>query len=174
MGYTSVWKVLDEMIADFRRRGVVIPPGIVSNMTTAKATIKLVQKNPECAEELRKVDQYLGNVQICLFSEGERKFGQKYTAKWLHRIDEASRKVSDEEKEKERFVLGPSREQTWIRIALSAELPLQEVKKVAREHGLTCTEQTDNALLVHGDKKKLKDFVKKIATGYKTKTGKMH
>ena len=174
MGYTSVWKVLDEMIADFRRRGTDAPSEAVSNMKTAKTIIKIVQNNPECIEDLRKIEQYLGTVQIYLVSEGEKRFGQKYADEWLARIDEASRKVSDEEEEKKRFVLGLPRQQSWIRIAPSAEMPLQELKTLARVHGLTCTEQAGSILLVCGARKNLKDFVKKIATVHKLKIGKRH
>jgi hypothetical protein len=174
VGYTSVWKVLDEMIADFRRRGTDVPSETVSNMKTAKTIIKIVQNNTECGEDLQKVERYLGIVQIYLVSEGERRFGQKYADEWLARIDEASRKLSDEEEENKRFVPGLPRQQSWIRIAPSAELPLQKLKTLAREHDLTCTEQAESILLICGAKENVKDFVKKIATEHKLKTGKRH
>jgi hypothetical protein len=174
MGYTSVWKVLDEMIADFRRRGTDVPSETVSNMKTAKTIIKIVQNNAECGENLQKIEQYLGSVQIYLVSEGEKKFGQKYAEEWLARIDEASRKLSDEEQEKKRFVPGLPRQQSWIRIAPSSELPLQKLKTLARKQGLTCTEQAEGILLIYGARENVKDFVKKIATEHKLKTGKRH
>jgi hypothetical protein len=174
MGYASVWKVLDEMIADFRRRGADVPSEIVSNMKTAKTIIKIVQNNAECGENLQKIEQYLGNVQIYLVSDGEKRFGQKYADEWLVRMDEASRKVSDNEEEKKRFVPGLPRQQSWIRIAPSAELPLQKLKILAREQGLSYTEQAESILLVYGEKENVKNFVKKIATEHKPKTGKRH
>jgi hypothetical protein len=172
MGYTSVWKVLDEMIADFRRRGADVPSEIVNNMKTARTVIKIVQNNAECGEDLQKIEQYLGNVQIYLVSDGEKRFGPKYADEWLARIDEASRKVSDEEEEKTRFVPGLPRQRSWIRIAPSVELPLQKLKTLAREQGLTYVEQAERFLLIYGEKKKVKDFVKKIAAEHKPKAGK--
>ena len=172
MGYASVWKILDEMIADFRRRGTNVPSEIVNNMKTAKPIIKIVQNNAEWGENLQKIEQYLGNAQIYLVSEGQKRFGQKYADKWLARMDEASRKVSDDEEEKKRFVPGLPRQQSWIRIAPSVELPLQKLKTLAREQGLSYTEQAESILLVYGEKEKVKSFVKKIATEHKPKAEK--
>ena len=82
--------------------------------------------------------------------------------------------MSDTEEEKKRFVPGLPRQQSWIRIAPSAELPLQKLKTLAREQGLTCTEQAESILLICGAKENVKDFVKKITTEHKLKTGKRH
>jgi hypothetical protein len=174
VGHASVWKVLDEMIADFRKRGTNVPSETVSNMKTAKTIIKIVQNNAECGEDLQKIEQYLGTVQVYLVSEGEKRFGQKYADEWLAQIDEASRKVSDEEEEKKRFLPGLPRQQSWIRIAPSAELSLQKLETLAREHGLSYTEQAESIMLIFGAKENIKDFVKKIATERKLKTGKRH
>jgi hypothetical protein len=111
-------------------------------------------------------------VQIYLVSEGQKRFGQKYADEWLARMDEASRKVSDDEEEKKRFVPGLPRQQSWIRIAPSVELPLQKLKTLAREQGLSYTEQAESILLVYGEKEKVKSFVKKIATEHKPKAEK--
>jgi hypothetical protein len=174
VGYGSVWKVLDEMIADFRKRGANVPPETVSNMKTAKTIIKIVQNNAECGENLQKIEKYLGTVQIYLVSEGEKKYGQKYADEWLARIDEASRKVSDTEEEKKRFVPGLPRQQSWIRIAPSAEWPLQKLGTLAREHDLSYMEQAESIMLICGPKENIKDFVKKIATEHKLKKGNRH
>jgi hypothetical protein len=172
MGYTSVWKVLDEMIADFRQRGAVVPSEIVSDLKTAKTIIKIVQTNTECGENLQKIEQYLGNVQIYLVSDGQRRFGQKYADEWLAHIDEASRKASDVEEDEERFVPGLPRQRSWIKIAASAELPLEKVRNLARNSGLSYEEQSQNNVLIHGEKEKIKNFVKKIAAEHKPKAGK--
>ena len=174
MGYTSVWKVLDEMIADFRRRGAGVPAEVTSDMKTAKTIIKIVQDNAECGENLQKIERYLGAVQIYLISEGEKRFGQKYADEWLARVYEASRKVSDVEQENKRFVPSLPRQQSWMRIASSAELPLEKLKTLAREQGLTYTEQAESILLICGAKKNVMDFVRKIATEQGSKTGKKH
>jgi hypothetical protein len=174
VGYASVWKALDEMIADFRRRGTNVTSEIVSTMKTAKSIIEMVRDNAECRENLQKIEQYLNTVQIYLVSEGEKRFGQKYSDEWLSHIDKASRKVPDQEEEKKRFVPGLPRQQSWIRIAPSAELPLQRLETLAREHGLSYTEQAKSIVLICGTKQNVKDFVKEIATEHKLKTGKKH
>jgi hypothetical protein len=172
MGCASVWKVLDEMIADFRKRGADVPSETVSNLKTAKTILKIVQTNAECGRNLQEVEHYLGNVQVYLVSEGQKRFGQDYVDEWLPRIYEASMKVSDDEENEERFVPGLPRQQSWIRITASDELPLEKVRSLARDSGLSYVEQPENILLVHGEKEEVKNFVKKIATEHKSKTGK--
>jgi hypothetical protein len=111
-------------------------------------------------------------VQIYLVSDGQRRFGRKYADEWLAHIDEASRKASDVEEDEERFIPGLPRQRSWIKIAASAELPLEKVRNLARNSGLSYEEQSQNNVLIHGEKEKIKNFVKKIAAEHKPKTGK--
>jgi hypothetical protein len=167
VGNASVWKVLDGMIADFRRRGADVPSETVNDLRTAKTILKIMEANVECGQNLQEVEHYLGRVQVYLVSEGQKRFGQEYVDSWIAKIDEASRKMPDREENEERFVPGLPRQQSWIRITASAELPLEEAKKLANDSGLFCVEQTENVLLVHGEKEKVKDLVKKIAKKHK-------
>ncbi len=36
MGYLSAWKVLEEMIADFRKKGAFVPSEIINELKSAK------------------------------------------------------------------------------------------------------------------------------------------
>lgn len=174
MGHSSVWKVLDEIIADFRKRGVEVPAEVVSSLKNAKTMMKIAQANAECEENIQNIEGYLENVQIHLISEGEKRFGREYADSWLARIDKASRTVDDEEKKEIRFIPGLPRLQKWIRVTPSNELPLEELKTVARKLNLSYIDQADGSLLVQGEDPKIKAFVKKVATEHKSKNRKQH
>jgi hypothetical protein len=162
MGYIAVWKVLEEMATDFRKKGLTIPKEVMNDLKSAKTLIKVLNADPKRGETAQKIEEYLGNVESYLIFEGERNFGCKYVDEWLRRIDEAGKTTSEEEET--RFIPGLPREQKWIRIKPSAELSLERLRNLAEESNLSCKIQDDGYLLVYGEENRIKDFVKKIAT----------
>jgi hypothetical protein len=78
-------------------------------------------------------------------------------------LDEASMRFPDLEEEETRFIPGLPREQKWIRVKPSSELPMEKLKSLAEESNLSCELQSDGCLLVYGEDKRLKEFVKKMA-----------
>jgi len=174
MGYLAVWKVLEAMAADFKKKGATVPTYIINDLKSARTTIKIVKTDPSCGENAQKIDEYLTNVESFLVSEGQRMFGQGYVDTWLHLLAEAGRKIVDEEEEETRFVSGMSGERKWIRLAPTNELSLERLKVLARESNLSCKVQNDEHLVVFGSDAILKDFVKKIAAKHGSKGGKEH
>jgi len=166
MGYLAVWKVLEEMVADFKKKGAAVPTIIIDDLKSAKTIIKILKADPSCGGNQQKIDEYLTNVESYLISEGQRRFGQAYVDEWLRRTDEACRKIVDKDEEETRFILGVGREQKWIRLTTSNELPLEKLKALAKESNLQCKVQDDEHLIVSGPDTALKDFVKKIAAKY--------
>ena len=164
MGYPSAWQVLENMIADFRKRGIAVPEEVMTNLKSAKTMIKILKADPARGETLQKIEEYLGNVESYLVSEGQRTLGDEYVKEWLKLLEEANRKV-DEEAET-RFVAGLPREGKWIRVKPSAELTLEKLKKSAEELNLSYDMQVDGYLLVYGTDECIKEFVKKIAAKY--------
>lgn len=164
MGYLAVWKVLEEMITDFRKRGVLVPTEVIGDLKSAKTMIKILKADPSRGETVQKIEEYVLSVESYLFSEGQKLFGTEYVEEWLRRLDEASRKIVEEEEEETRFVSGLPREQKWIRVKPSAELPLEKLKVLAEESSLSYNVQNDGCLLVYGEDERIKTFVKKIAT----------
>jgi hypothetical protein len=172
MGYLAVWKVLEEMVTDFKKRGVAVPTGIVDDLKSARTIIKVLKADPSCIENVQKIEEYLGNVESYLISEGQRRFGQRYADEWLSLRDQAACKIIDEEKEEQRFISGVPRDQKWIRLTPSNELPLEKLKNLAEESNLSYNVQTDGCLLIYGPDRFIKDFVRKIASKHKPKGGK--
>jgi len=163
MGYLAVWKVLEEMILEFRKRGITIPVEVMDNLKSARTMIKILKADPSRGETMQKIEEYISTVESYLISEGQKKFGVEYVDKWLKKLDEANIRFPDLEEEETRFVPGLPREQKWIRVKPSAELPMEKLKLLAKELNLSCELQGDGYLLVYGEDESLKEFVKKMA-----------
>jgi hypothetical protein len=172
MGHAATWKVLEEMIVDLRKKGMAIPPQIMSDLKSAKTTIRILNVEPSCGESLQKIDQYLMNVESYLVSEGQKKLGFEYVDPWLNRLEKASRETSDEAEKETRFVPGAPRQQKWIRVTPSLEMSTEKSKAIASKMKLSFKVQKDGSLLVYGENQSIKDFVKKMASKYKAKAEK--
>lgn len=165
MGYVSVWKVLEEMVADFRGKGLTIPQQIMSDLKSAKTTIRILSAGTQGEDGIRKVDQYLMNVESYLVTEGQ-KLGQRYIDEWLKRLDDASREKTDGEQEVSRFIPGMPRQQKWIRVTPTTGIPIKTLETTAVKMKLSHEIREDGSLLVWGDDRAIKDFVKNLASKY--------
>jgi len=166
MGYLATWKVLDEMITDFRKKGITVPANVISDLRHAKTLINVLRADPSCLDTSQKIEEHLRSVESYLVSEGQKKFGEGYVEEWLKRLDEASQQVFEEEERETRFISGLPREQKWIRVKPSAELPIEGLKALADELNLSYNMQDDGCLLVYGKEEIIKGFVKKMTTKY--------
>jgi len=172
MGYLAAWKVLEEMITDFRKRGTLVPAEILSDLKSAKTLINVLKADPSRVDTSQKIEEYLLNVESHLVSEGQKMFGTEYVEEWLRKLDEASKKPFEEEEEETRFIPGVPREHKWIRVKPSTELPIEKLKVLAEESRLSYNVQNDGCLLVYGKEEGIKEFVKKMATKQRLKTKK--
>jgi hypothetical protein len=171
MGHLATWKVLEEMVTDFRKREVIVPVEIMSDLRYARTLINVLKADPSRVDTSQKIDVYLLNVESYLVSEGQKMFGTGYVEEWLKRLDEASKKILEKEEEKT-FIPGVPRKHKWIRVKPSTELSIEKLKTLAEESHLSCNVQNDGCLLVYGEAGRIKEFVKKMATKYGFKTEK--
>ena len=172
MNYLAAWKVLEEMITDFRKKRVVVPAEIVSDLKSAKTLINVLKADPSRVDTSQKIDEYLLNVESYLVSKGQKMFGTEYVEEWLKRLDEASKKILEKEEEETKFIPSVPREHKWVRVKPSTELPIEKLKMLAEESHLLCNAQRDGCLLVYGEDKCVKEFVKKTAAKYSLRTEK--
>jgi hypothetical protein len=172
MGYLAAWNVLEEMIIDFRKRGIVAPAKIMSDLKSAKTLINVLKADPSHIDTSQKIDEYLLNVESCLVSEGQKMFGTGYVEDWLKRLDEASKKILEKKEEKIKFIPSLPREHKWIRVKPSTELSIEKLKTLAEESHLSYNIQNDGCLLFYGEDGHIKEFIKKMATKYGFKTEK--
>jgi hypothetical protein len=163
MGHLNAWKILEELIADFRRRGAIVPAEIMRDLKSARTLINVFKVDPSNIDTSQKIDEYLLNVESYLVSEGQRMFGTEYAEKWLRRLDEARKTSPDKEETETKFVPGVVRGHTWIRIKPSAELPIERLETLAEQCRLSFNVQDDGYLLVYGEDGGIKEFIKKTA-----------
>jgi hypothetical protein len=172
MGYLAVWKVLEKMMIDFRKKGVSLPPDLISGFRSARTLINVLRADPDHHDTSRKVEEYLLDIESYLVSKGEEQFGREYIDEWLEKLSKAGEKLTEEDEMETRFIPGVPRDQKWIRVKPSEELPLEGMEMLVEELDLSCNIQPDGCLLVHGEEEGIKKFIGKITSKYGSRTAK--
>jgi len=162
MSHLAVWKALEEMIIEFRKKGLPVPVTVMNDLKSARTMIKIVNVDEGRGETIQKIEEYLGNVESYLVTEAQEKFEPEYIDEWLRRLEEASCETCEKKAEKTRFISGLPRDQKWIRVEPLASLPLEKLKQLAEESNLSIMAQEDGRLLVYGKAEDIKEFVKKM------------
>jgi len=174
MGYGEIWKILDELIIEFRKRGETIPLEVIEDLRAAKTMIQVLKADPTRAEHIPSIEKYLGNVESYLIFTGDQRFGAEFAESWMTKLREARKTIHIGEEEKtwepsSKFIPGVPRDQKWLRVQVSAETPENEIKRLAAEFGLSTKIQTDGFVLVYGDGEKLKLFIQKTGEKFRAK-----
>jgi len=91
MTYLPVWKVLEEALTEYRRKGVTVPPEITSHLRSARMLINVLKIDMKGIETGQEIEKHLLNVESFILSEGQKRFGTEYVQKWLNKLDEASK-----------------------------------------------------------------------------------
>jgi hypothetical protein len=172
VGYLDVWRVLEEIVADFRRRGKEIPVEVMDDLKSARTMIRILKADSNREDTVQKIEEYIRTLESYLVSEGQKQFGTEYVDEKLKRLSEARGKASVEKVEETQFVFGVPRGHKWVRARPTAELSLETLKSLAKESGLLHRTQNDGSLLVHGKDEEVRGFVKKMTTEYGLKTEK--
>jgi len=166
MGYGDVWKILDELVIEFRRRGEDIPANVMEDLRAAKTLMQVWRADPSRAENIPSIEGYLSNVESYLIFTAHEKFGAEFSEKWMEKLREARKAIRRGETEGDRessskFVPGLPRGKKWVRVKVLAETPKNEIKRLAASCGLSTKMQADGYMLVYGDDEKLKVFIHK-------------
>ena len=162
MSHLAVWKALEEMIIEFRKKGLPVPVTVMNDLKSARTMIKIVNVDEGRGETIQKIEEYLGNVESYLVTEAQEKFEPEYIDEWLRRLEEASCETCEKKEKETRFISGLPRDQKWIRVEPLASLPLEKLKQLAEETNLSSSAQEDGRLLVYGKAEDIKEFVKKM------------
>jgi hypothetical protein len=164
VGYDEAWKVLADLITEFRKKGETIPSEVMEDLRAAKTLIQVLMADPKRVENVPSIETYLRNVESHLIFEAQRKFGQAFTEEWMRKIQKAreSKAVGDGKRPlSSKFVPGLPRGQKWVRVQVTEDTSEKEIKQLADEVGLSCRLQDDGYMLVYGEDEKLKFFLRK-------------
>ena len=176
MGYGEVWKVLDELVTEFRKRGEDIPANVMDDLRAAKTMMQVWKADPTRAENIPSIEGYLNNVESYLIFTAHEKIGAEFAEKWMEKLREAGKTVQGGEAEEawessSKFIPGLPRSKKWVRVQVSPETPKNDIKRLAAECGLSTKMQADGYVLVYGDDEKLKAFVQKTGEKLRSRKG---
>jgi hypothetical protein len=164
MGYLATWKILEEIITEFRKKQLPIPERVMNDLKAAKTMIKIMNASTSDGETSLKIEEYLGTVEAYLVTEAQKHFTPEQIDTWLKRLETANHETCEENTEKPRFIAGVPRDQKWIRVEPLADLPIEKLKQLAEENNLSTSIQKDGRMLVYGQAENLKKFIKKMTT----------
>jgi hypothetical protein len=175
MSYEENWKVLADLLAELRKKGEKIPAEVMKDLRSAKTMMQILKAEPTHIENIPRIETYLGNVESYAILAAQEKMGTGFVERWLRKLEKA-KKVKTEEKEEAalRFVPGIPRKRSWVRIKISDDIPRENVESLAKEDKLLYKMQRNGYMLVYGNAKSIKTFVKKMAEKFHgtTKRGK--
>jgi len=163
MNHTATWKVLEDLMIDLRKKGVNIPPNVLTDLKSAKLMIEISELEDGRGEAAQKVDEYLGSVESYLINEAEKILSPETVNHWLTRLEVANAEPREERVEKEtKFITGVPRDQKWVRVEPVSNLPAERILQIAKESNLSVNPQKDGRLVVYGQPESLKGFLKKM------------
>jgi hypothetical protein len=162
MSYTATWRILEDIIIELRKKGVTIPPNVMTDLKSAKLMINISQAEGSTGEVTQKVEEYLANVEGYLINEAQKTFGSERVDEWLRRLEAAICEVCEVKEQEDKFILGVPRGQKWIRVEPIQSLPPERLKQLAQELNLTVNPQNDGRLVVYGQPEGIKEFLKKM------------
>jgi len=166
MGYMAVWKILEEIIIEFRKKDLTIPQNIMNDLKSAKVMINIMNFDEGRGETAQKIEQYLGSVEAYLVTAAQKTFEPAHIDTWLRRLEEATCDVCStcevEKEEETKFISGVPRDQKWIRVKPLDSMPLEELKQLAEKTSLSSRVEEDGRLVVYGKAEDIREFVKKM------------
>ncbi len=162
--YKEVWKVLDELVVMMRSKGVNVPKKVIADLRSAKALINMYNLDQSKIETLSKIEVYLGNIEQTLLYLTEVDVGKDLADEYLRKIFDARGKVVEVIRTvSSKLVHGVPRDQHWIRVRIDADMDKGEYEILAKDLNLSLRTQEDGFLIIHGEKDKIKELIKKVA-----------
>jgi hypothetical protein len=168
MGYAETWKILEDIIIEFRKKDLTVPATVMTDLKAAKTMIKLIETETGKGEMTLQTEQYLRNVESYLITEAQKNFPLERIDEWLRRLDTATvetcRCVSGPVKEEPRFIPGLPRDQKWVRVMPITSLPADRLKQLAEDSNLSLKTEKDGHLIAYGKSEDIREFIKKMTT----------
>jgi hypothetical protein len=168
MSHVATSKILEEIIIEFRKKGLTIPENVMSDLKSARVLMKVMDASQkDRGETAPKIDEYFGSVEAYLVTEAGKYFPPEKVDGWLKKLDLASCDsciTVEEAEEESRFIPSVPRDQKWIRVEPITSLPIEKLKQLATETNLSFRTEKDGHLLVYGTAEAIKEFIKKMTT----------
>ena len=164
ISHLATSKVLEEIIIEFRKKGLPVPEKVLTDLKSARILMKLEDVDKKSlGETTPRIEEYLSSVEAYLITEAQKSLTPTQIDEWLRRLDAASCNTClTEEKEETYFIAGVPRDQKWIRAKPIASLTIDKLKQLATETNLSSREEADGYLTVYGSVEGIRNFVKRM------------
>jgi hypothetical protein len=167
MGYEEIWKVLEDLVIEFRRKHEDVPTQVIEDLRAAKTMIQVLRADPTRTENIPSIEMFLGNVESYLVFTGQQKFGIEFEKRWMDKLREARKTLQKETEEsilepRSKFIPGIPRGKKWVRVQVSDDTPRSNIEALAGQLGLLTKTQEDDYVLIYGEEDKLKLFLQKV------------
>lgn len=160
----ATWKTLEDLLVELKKEGVAIPTNVIEDLRAARSMIRLSSMEAEdCqSEPVRKADEYLTNVEVYLMTEADKVLGSDKANEWLERIEQSRLQTCEVPKEEDKFITGVPRDQKWVRVEPTANMPAERIQQVAMENNLSVNPQVNGRLVVFGQPEQIRQFLRGI------------
>jgi hypothetical protein len=167
MSYEEKWKILADLLTKLQERGEKIPAEVINDLRSANTMIQVLKADPTHIEIISRIDTYLRSVESYAIFAAE-KLGTETVEEWLKKLKDTKRAKKKEERVAgSRFTPRVPHDKSWMRIKISDDTPLEDVKKLVRESRLSYKMQENGCILVYGNEKNIKSFVKRMAKQFR-------
>jgi hypothetical protein len=159
----AYWKILEKMTIDLKKKGVIVPENIMSDLRSTKSMIKLSCTRGQAAgDALQKAEEMSSNLEAFLVNEAQKILGSRKVVEWLRLLEKTKIEACEEPKSENNFVSGVPRDKKWVRVEPVNALSTKRLSELAKDQNLQITPQKDGKLLVYGQQESLKEFIKKM------------
>jgi len=167
MSYEEKWKILADLLTELQERGEKIPVDVINDLRSAKTMIQVLKADPTHTENISRIDTYMRSVESYAIFAAE-KLGTETVEEWLKKLkDTETVKKKEDRAAGSRFSLGAPRDKSWMRIKISDDTPLEDVKNLVKESKLSYKMQENGYILVYGNGNNIKSFVRMMAEQFR-------
>ncbi len=167
----QTWMILVNLLTDLRKKGVDIPEGVTRDIQMAKTTLnfyKVDPTDPERMKELKRLNDFLNSVQDTLLTLADD-ISDEYVESWVEKLRKASRgqQVYEIPEKKPSFVVGAPSGFSMARLTFKEPVLEERLHDIAEYHNVIIEYETDNVIILYGDKENIKKSLKELSTFFK-------
>jgi len=170
MNYEYLWKALEELIVELKKKRVTVIPELVDDLKSAQTLIKIYSTDSTAIEVATDIERYLEKIEANLIYLARSDVGEKYSDDCLKIVHEARMKgLREKAKVPTTFVSGVPKGAHWIRFKISDLIDDEEVDMLLEKLGLLSAMQEDGYLLIHGKEESVKAFIREVSEKIRNK-----
>jgi hypothetical protein len=162
MTYEETWKILAEFLTELKERGIKTPSEVMNDLRSAKTIIQVLKADPKHNESILRINEYLRNVESYAISTAE-KIEKRIAENWLKKLKNHKKGKPEKKIDKtSRFLPGVPKNKNWVRIKMTEDIPLENLKKSIKANGLSYKAQKNGYFIIYGQQENVKNFIKMI------------